>query len=155
MGGTRPIMEQFCHISIINNDSYEKIEASKVVKLWILYSLLILVTAHWKQFIILKEAPLHTFRSTISYLWTHLLILVLHTEVMEPCASTSMTRCFQKYEDVLLLSMIDCFQCAVISMSKEYNSEKYFKFMGLLENNFFIKMYKKYSAWGQLSSIKL
>ena len=51
---------------------------------------------------------------------------MLHTEVMEPCASTSMTMCFQKYEEVLLLSMMDCFQCAVISMSKEYNKIRCF-----------------------------
>ena len=85
-----------------------------------LYSLLILITAHWKRSIILR-------RSTSSYFWKHLVILVeAHGSITSVC-STSMSKCVHKYEMVLLkvwrgasLSMMNCFQCAVTSMSKEY-----------------------------------
>ena len=60
-----------------------------------LYSLLILITAHWKQSIILR-------RSTSSYFWKHLVILVeAHGSITSVC-STSMSKCVHKYEMVLL-----------------------------------------------------
>ena len=73
VGGTRPIMEHFSE----------------------LYSLLILISAHWKQSIILR-------RSTSSYFWKHLVILVeAHGSITSMC-STSMSKCVHKYEMVLL-----------------------------------------------------
>jgi hypothetical protein len=51
--------------------------------------------------------------------------------------------------------MMDCFQCAESSMSKEYNSEKYFKFLGLWRNYLFMKILKICPGGDLLLSLKL